>query len=55
LCSTSAAQTQRGAPYGCLFGLEKDGEQQYLVVPTRVSDASTMQSLARGLLIFLFL
>jgi hypothetical protein len=41
--------------YGCLFGLEKDGDQHYLRVSARVSSASTLQALASGLLIFLFL
>jgi hypothetical protein len=41
--------------FGCLYGLEKDGDQQYLRVPARVSTAATMQALASGLLIFLFL
>jgi pentapeptide repeat protein len=41
--------------YGCLFGLEKDGDQQYLRVSARVSTAATLQALASGLLIFLFL
>lgn len=41
--------------YGCLFGLEKDGAQQYLSVPARVSMASTLQALVSGVLIFLFL
>jgi hypothetical protein len=40
---------------GCLYGLEQDGDQQYLLVPVPVSMASTGQALASGLLIFLFL
>lgn len=39
---------------GCLYGLEQDGNQQHLRVPVRVSMASTIQALASGLLIFLF-
>jgi hypothetical protein len=40
--------------FGCLYGLEQAGGQQYLSVPVRVSMASTGQALASGLLIFLF-
>jgi hypothetical protein len=40
--------------FGCLFGLEQDGNQQYLSVPVRVSTASTIQALASALLLFLF-
>jgi hypothetical protein len=40
--------------FGCLYGLEQDGNQQYLSVPVRVSVGSTRQALASGLLIFLF-
>jgi hypothetical protein len=36
---------------GCLYGLAQDGER----VPSRVSIASTLQALASGVLIFLFL
>jgi hypothetical protein len=41
--------------YACLFGLEGTGEQEYPVVPPRVSLASAAQSLASAALIFLFL
>jgi hypothetical protein len=39
---------------GCLYGLEQDGDPQYVSVPTFVSVVSTAQALASGLLIFLF-
>jgi hypothetical protein len=41
--------------YGCLFGLETAGEQEYVKVSPRVSLASTVQSLASALLIFFLL
>jgi uncharacterized protein YjbI with pentapeptide repeats len=40
---------------GCLYGLEHAGDQEYPKVWPRVSMASTLQSLASGVLIFLFL
>jgi len=40
---------------GCLYGLESAGDQEYAKVSPRVSTASTLQSLASGVLIFLFL
>jgi uncharacterized protein YjbI with pentapeptide repeats len=40
---------------GCLYGLEHVGDQEYPKVWPSVSLASTLQSLASGLLIFLFL
>jgi len=40
---------------GSLYGLEQDGDQQYVSVPVVVSVVSTAQALASGLLIFLFL
>ena len=41
--------------YGCLYGLEAVGDQEYAKVSPRVSIASTLQSVASGVLIFLFL
>lgn len=41
--------------YGCLYGLDQGSDQEYLRVSARVSMASTLQTLASGLLIFLFL
>ena len=41
--------------YGCLYGLDRIGDQDNPVIPYRVSVASTIQSLAGATLIFLFL
>ena len=41
--------------YGCLFGLETAGEQEYVKVSQRVSLAASVQSLASAILIFLLL
>ncbi|MFM9847968.1 MAG: pentapeptide repeat-containing protein [Hyphomicrobiaceae bacterium] len=41
--------------YGCLYGLDRIGDQDSPVVPYRVSVASTIQSLLSAVLIFLFL
>jgi hypothetical protein len=40
---------------GCLYGLETAGDQEYPKVWPRVSTASTLQSIASGVLLFLFL
>jgi hypothetical protein len=52
--NVGAAESARRT-YGCLYGLEKDGNLQHLMVPARVATASTLQALTSGLLIFLFL
>jgi uncharacterized protein YjbI with pentapeptide repeats len=41
--------------YGCLYGFETAGDQEYARVSSRVSRVSTVQSLASGVLILLFL
>lgn len=41
--------------FGCLYGFETAGDQEYPIVSSRVSRASTLQSLASAVLIFLFL
>ena len=41
--------------YGCLYGLDRIGDQDNLIVPYRVSVASTAQGVASAVLIFLFL
>lgn len=48
-------RTLHGVVYGCLYGLERIEGQDYPVVPYRVSLASSAQSLASAILIFLFL
>ena len=41
--------------YGCLYGFEQGGQQGPPIVPYRVAVASTLQTLASAILIFLFL
>jgi hypothetical protein len=41
--------------YGCLYGFEHGGPQAPPIVPYRVAVASTLQTLASAVLIFLFL
>ena len=41
--------------YGCLYGFEHGGQQGPPIVPYRVAVASTLQTLASAVLIFLFL
>ncbi len=41
--------------YGCLYGFEHGGSQAPPIVPYRVAVASTLQTLASAVLIFLFL
>jgi hypothetical protein len=59
LANALVVDTGRGTSsrrtYGCLYGFETAGDQEYAKVSSRVSRVSTFQSLASGVLLLLFL